>query len=91
MTVVCPAELRSMAFSNGRVFQHRLVMATAVGRALFADETVHHRNGDRLDNRLGNLELRIGPHGKGGDLPDTIEWALEVLRRYAPDELRSQT
>lgn len=58
----------AMANSAERVFEHRLVMAEFLGRPLTQHETVHHINGDRQDNRLENLQLRNGRHGKGRHL-----------------------
>ena len=44
--------------SKGKyTYEHRLVMQEMIGRTLVKGETVHHKNGDKHDNRLKNLEL----------------------------------
>jgi hypothetical protein len=53
---------------QGTMLEHRMVMTAHLGRPLESYETVHHINGDRTDNRLDNLQLRSGNHGRGSAL-----------------------
>jgi hypothetical protein len=48
------------ADKRGYVPEHRLVMGEMLGRALSVGEVVHHIDGNRLNNTLGNLTLFPG-------------------------------
>ena len=78
------------AHVNGYIPEHRMVMEEYLGRMLLPSETVHHKNGVRDDNSLGNLELRGGAHGPGQTAEDLVEYAVEILQRYAPERLAEE-
>lgn len=67
---------------RGMVLQARLVMERHLGRFLSGQEVVHHRNGDKTDNHLDNLEL----------LPSQskhIEYHQKSRRTVQPEFLRT--
>ncbi len=78
---------------------HRVLMEELLGRPLARGEAVHHVNGDRCDNttdgslderyRSGNLELWSSWQPAGQRVSDKIEYAQDLLRRYAPHLLAS--
>ncbi|QDK03309.1 HNH endonuclease [Microbacterium phage Roman] len=65
-----------------RMLEHREIIATELGRELYPDENVHHKNGVRHDNRRENLELWSTSQPSGQRVEDKVSWAKEILCRY---------
>ena len=97
--VPVPSNLRHLTDGESPVLEHRLEMAKLLDRPLRDDESVHHINGDRLDNRTdgplvdfrsGNLELWSRWQPSGQRVCDKVDYAVELLERYLPDALALQ-
>ncbi len=75
--------IRTDRVGNDRwVLEHRWVMEKRLGRSLYRDETVHHKDLDRTNNALSNLELWTGSHPTGQRVEDVVAWCREMLARY---------
>lgn len=71
------------AYPNGKIAEHRWVMSEMLGRPLADGEEVHHRNGNKLDNRPENLELwLVGNQPRGQRVVDLLDYAHAIIARY---------
>lgn len=92
-SVICPSSHREMGNKNGRVLEHRLVLAQKIGRNLHSREVVDHIDGIRLHNHPDNLRLfsSNADHLKTTITGNVPQWseagmdALDLSRRRSED------
>ena len=60
--------------------EHRLVMEEFLGRELSSDEIVHHKNHDKKDNRIENLEIMTRSEHMIEHMPEIIEARICKIR-----------
>jgi hypothetical protein len=92
-----PAEARQRGAGNGYrvvrvdgqdILEHRYAMEQHLGRPLWPDENIHHRNGIRSDNRLENLELWVKAQPAGQRAGDVVAFYVERYPELAAQVLR---
>jgi len=71
---------------NGYILEHRRAMQDHLGRALYPNENVHHKNGVRSDNQIENLELWVTSQPMGQRPEDLLEWADTIISRYRKEK-----
>ncbi len=65
-------------------------MSQYLGRPLYKYENVHHKNGDRSDNRLENLELWTVKQPPGQRVEDKLKWCKEFLELYGYNVIKKE-
>lgn len=74
----------------GYVFEHRYVMECFLGRALRPEEQVHHKDGNKLNNSLENLEVLSREEHARIHHPKSQKTKVKKLRHHWYDGLSKE-
>jgi HNH endonuclease len=75
-------EIKTGVGARGWQLEHRAVMEQHLGRPLRPEESVHHKFGNRSDNRIEKLELWTKAHPAGQRIEDVLAFAHEMIALY---------
>lgn len=70
-------------YTQNNKYVHRILMEAEIGRALLTEESIHHKDGNKLNNDLGNLELWSTSQPAGQRVSDKLAWAKEIISLYS--------
>lgn len=82
---------RELSINGKKILEHRHIMSQKLGRTLYPHEQVHHKDGNRANNNLDNLELCgtmpvKNPHVPGQRINDI----LDAIAQYYPEQMQDR-
>lgn len=84
---------------NGKrilIDEHRKIVEDYIGRKLSSNEIVHHKNGNKSDNRIENLQImtlaeHTSLHFKGKKLSEELKIKISNALKHRKNKLRPKT